>query len=215
MKLEKILVDSAKTLDLYLDPYQVKQFIDYMELLKQWSGNINLTSILDDEEIILKHFIDSLTIREFIGSNTSVLDIGTGAGFPGIPLLICENSIKLTLIELVSKKVYFLKELKRRLKLNNCKIYNIRVEEVLEELKNSFDYVVIRAVGNFSKIIGLAKPYLKKSGKLIVMKGPKGLDEYNEYVGDNPNKVNLVDLREVSLPVLGDERIIVVLEYAT
>ncbi|NIP29089.1 MAG: 16S rRNA (guanine(527)-N(7))-methyltransferase RsmG [Candidatus Dadabacteria bacterium] len=213
MNSKQILVESAKKIDIDLSPSMINSFMSYLELIMIWGQKINLTSVLKEQNIIIKHFIDSLTISSYIKDNSHILDIGTGAGFPGIPLLIQNNSLELSLMESTTKKVSFLKEVKRSLRLENLHIYNIRAENVIDELKNRFDYVIFRAVGDFEKIVKLARPYLKKNGKIIIMKGPKGVAEFKRYINKNPDIIELIEIKEIELPILKNKRILIILKY--
>ena len=100
----KIMQEYAKEINILLEEKQIEQFYSYMELLIEWNEKINLTAIIEPEEIILKHFIDSITISKYINKNAKLIDIGTGAGFPGIPLKIIRDDIEITLVDSFSKR---------------------------------------------------------------------------------------------------------------
>ena len=109
----------AKNIEITLDENQINQFYKYMELLLEWNEKMNLTAITEPNEIILKHFIDSITISSYINSEDKVLDIGTGAGFPGIPLKILNKENEFTLLDSLNKRINFLNEVIQNLKLEN------------------------------------------------------------------------------------------------
>mgnify|MGYP001816919858 CR=1 FL=1 len=210
---QSLLVDSAKQIGINLSPEQVEKFATYLDLLKSWNSKINLTAISDDKQIIIKHFVDSLTICSLIKPFSKVLDIGTGAGFPGIPLKIYEDSLEVFLMDSVAKKTSFLKEVRRKLNIKNLDVINTRAENVKDDLRNCFDYIVFRAFSDFEFIISLSKPYLKEDGKLVIMKGDKGIEEYDSYKQTSPNVIKLEELKELKLPVLEENRKILVVKY--
>ena len=120
-ELEKYL----NAISIKLEEKQIKQFYDYMNLLIEWNKKINLTAIIEPKEIILKHFVDSLTISKYINEKSTLIDVGTGAGFPGIPLKILRNDIKITLVDSLNKRIKFLDEVIKKLNLDNNQ-YNRR-----------------------------------------------------------------------------------------
>lgn len=209
---KKLLIDSANEIGIKLSKDQVDKFDIYSQLLIDWGSKINLTKILKKDEIILKHFIDSLTINSFLNDFTQLLDIGSGGGFPGVPIAIYRQTINVNLIESSSKKASFLKELVRNLGIDNLKVFNIRAEQKPQYLKNSMDYVAFRAFGKIDEIVKLSGYYLKKNGKLLIMKGKNGLREYETYINMNNTAVRLVDVLKLELPVIKDSRIILSLE---
>ncbi|WP_040398281.1 16S rRNA (guanine(527)-N(7))-methyltransferase RsmG [Anaerococcus senegalensis] len=155
------------------------KFEKYEQMLIETNKKFNLTSIDDPEEIRIKHFEDSLTIKSYINDGMKVLDIGSGAGFPGIPLRI-EKEFDLTLIDSVNKKVNFMNQVIDQLNLKNARAIHVRAEDYAKEHREEFDMVVSRAVANLSTLSEYALPFLKVGGIFIAMKGPKAEEEY-EY----------------------------------
>lgn len=155
------------------------KFIKYQEMLIETNKKFNLTSIDDPEEIKIKHFEDSLTIKNYINKGMKVLDIGSGAGFPGIPLRI-EKDFDLTLIDSVNKKVKFMNEVIEELGLENTRAIHIRAEDFAKDNREKFDLVISRAVANLSTLSEYALPFLKVGGIFIAMKGPKAEEEYED-----------------------------------
>lgn len=153
---------------------QSKQLYKYMNLILEWNEKINVTAIKDEKEFIVKHFIDSLTICNFVKDAKKILDIGTGAGFPGIPLKIYYPEIEFTLIDSVNKKVTVLKDVTQKLNLQKIEALHVRAEELAKDLKyrESFDIVTTRAVSNLATISEYMLPFVKIGGKAICMKGP-------------------------------------------
>jgi len=161
---------------------QLEQFFDYMNLLIEWNEKMNLTAITDPEEIILKHFIDSITILKEIKDYSKVVDVGTGAGFPGIPLSIMNPTLKITLVDSLNKRLIFLQEVVNRLKLKNIEIVHARAEEFGQNKKyrESFDIATSRAVANLSTLSEYLIPLVKVGGKVISMKASDAQEEIND-----------------------------------
>ena len=154
-----------------MDKYKI-----YSDYLLEVNSHTNLTTITDPEEIELKHFKDSLTVLDYIKENDKVLDIGAGAGFPGIPLRI-EKNIDLTLIDSVNKKVVFMNEVIEKLGLENARAIHTRAEDFAKDHREEFDVVVSRAVANMATLSELCLPLVKVGGLFIALKGPKAEDE--------------------------------------
>lgn len=174
--------DKSKELGLEIAVEQIQQFYQYMDLLIDWNNRINLTAITNPDEIILKHFIDSLTINSKITRGAKIVDVGTGAGFPGIPLAIVNNSLKITLVDSLNKRLIFLQEVVNRLNLNNIEIVHARVEEFGQNKKyrEKFDYATSRAVANLSTLAEYLIPLVKVDGKCLCMKASGATDEIEQ-----------------------------------
>lgn len=155
------------------------KFKIYEQMLIETNKKFNLTSIDDPKEIRIKHFEDSLTIKSYINKGMKVLDIGSGAGFPGIPLRI-EKDFDLTLIDSVNKKVNFMNEVIEKLNLEKAKAVHVRAEDYAKDHREEFDMVISRAVANLSTLSEYALPFLKVGGIFIAMKGPKAEEEYEQ-----------------------------------
>ena len=149
-------------------------FYKYMNFILEWNKKINLTAIKDEKEFIIKHFVDSLTISELINPNSKVIDVGTGAGFPGIPLKIVHDDLNLTLVDSVNKKINVLKDIIYKLNLKNVETIHTRVEDIAHktEYREVYDYAVSRAVSNLTTLSEYLLPLVKIGGKAICMKGP-------------------------------------------
>lgn len=179
---EQILKEYLKEIKIELTKEQIEQFYKYMELLLEWNEKINLTAITEPKEVILKHFVDSLTIVKYIENGTSLVDMGTGAGFPGIPLKILRPDIKITLVDSLNKRINFLNEVISNLKLKNIETIHSRAEEFGKNKKyrESFDIATSRAVANFSTLSEYLIPLVTKNGKVIYMKGSDVKEELEE-----------------------------------
>ncbi len=154
------------------------KFDKYAELLKDWNTRINLTAITDDEEIKVKHFQDSLSILPFLKEGT-LADIGTGAGFPGLPVAIERPDIQVTLVDSLDKRVKFLQCVVDTLELKNVKCIHARAEDFGRDpdFRESFDYVTARAVASMPVLLEYCLPLLKNKGQFVAMKGANADEE--------------------------------------
>ncbi|MXW43974.1 MAG: 16S rRNA (guanine(527)-N(7))-methyltransferase RsmG [Candidatus Dadabacteria bacterium] len=205
---EQLLIESADRVG--IKSIRTDLFLSYIDLLRKWGRRINLSSVLTDREIIIKHLIDSLTVAEFMPPGSRVIDIGTGAGFPGIPLSIYDPSLKVTLLESIGKKVAFLRDVKRSLGLNGIDIRHGRAEEVDRGMRGVFDRVTFRALGSVGTVVALGTPYLDIGGEMVIMKGPRGKKEWEDYTNQYPRDMELFLTKELELPFSGEKRVIIV-----
>lgn len=180
----------AKKLNMVFSEKQIKQFFKYMNLLIEWNNKINLTAITEPKEIILKHFIDSLTINKYIEQNKILVDVGTGAGFPGIAVKIYRPDVKVVLVDSLNKRINFLNEVVKELQLENIQTIHSRVEEFGKNKKyrESFDIVTARAVANLTVLSEYLLPLAKVNGKCICMKG----SEIEEEINNSKNAINIL-----------------------
>lgn len=176
--LEKML----KQINVKIKDEQMNQFYEYMNLLLEWNEKINLTAITEPNDIILKHFVDSLTILKYLKSNEKIVDIGTGAGFPGIPLAIMSESNRFTLVDSLNKRINFLEDIKEKISLKNIETVHLRAEEFGQNklYRERFDIAVSRAVANLCVLVEYLLPAVKVGGKIICMKGSKMNEEVKE-----------------------------------
>jgi len=180
------------------------QFETYLNRLVQVNKVMNLTAITDPQEVYEKHFLDSALIAPLIKQGATLADVGSGAGFPGVPLAIMRDDLKVSLIEPTAKRCQFLSELISELKLNQVYVINDRAEN-LPCARETYDVVTARAVAPLSILLELCVPLVKEGGLMIAMKGQKGLEELEE--AKNAMKalhLSLVDAQTVSLPSAGD-----------
>lgn len=179
-----LLIEGAKIYGLEFNDTQVKQFMRYKELLKEWNEKINLTAITDDEGIIKKHFIDSISILSsgVIKDNISVIDVGTGAGFPGIPIKIIMPSVRVVLLDSLNKRINFLNTVISELGLSGIEAVHGRAEDFArkDNFRESFDIATARAVANLAVLSEYCIPYVKVGGHFVALKGPAAQEELNE-----------------------------------
>ena len=158
-----------------------EKFYSYYKLLTEWNEKINLTAITSEDDVALKHFIDSLNsnLTGIIKDDMDVIDIGTGAGFPGLPLKINQPSINLTLVDSLNKRISFLNTVISDLNLQNVRTVHSRAEDlgVNKDFREKFDVCVSRAVANLSTLSELCLPFVKCGGYFVSLKGPKAPEE--------------------------------------
>ncbi len=180
MKHADILTKGAEILGIKLSDEHVAKFGIYINEIKLWAHKINITGIKDEKEIIINHFLDSLTIKKHLKTRSRLIDIGTGAGFPGVPLAIIDNTLDVTVIDSVGKKIFFVRNALRAMNLTNVKAVRARADDSLNGLQRcAFDYAVTRAVSSIEKSSDLSKHYIKGAGTIILMRGKDGIDEWN------------------------------------
>lgn len=177
------LKEEVKKINLELTDEMLDKFEIYKNLLVEWNEKMNLTAIIDDYQIIMKHFVDCLEIVKYINNNEKVIDVGTGAGFPGVVIAIYFNQkIDMTLLDSLNKRLIFLEEVKEKLKLKGLKIVHARAEEKAHDTnyRECYDVVVSRAVANLPVLLEYDIPYLKIGGRALLLKGDNAKTEIDE-----------------------------------
>ena len=175
-----LLKNEAKNIGIELSENQIEKFRIYMDFLLEYNKHTNLTAIKEPEDIMIKHFLDSMILSKFvkIGSESKIIDVGTGAGFPGVPLKILDESVNLTLVDSLNKRINFLKELSDKLDLK-INIFHARAEELAQksEFREKFDVAVSRAVAPLNILSEYCLGYVKCGGNFAAMKGPNSEEE--------------------------------------
>ena len=168
-----LLLQGGKTFGVDLDEKTVAALALYLKELLKWNQKVNLTAIRSEREIVLKHFIDSFSVYPYLYENSCALDIGSGAGFPGIPLKIVQPTVEMTLIDSIRKKIDFQKHIIRILGLKGIQAIHGRAQdkEILRGLTGRFDVTLSRAFSDLRTFLLLSLPFLKEKGTAIAMKG--------------------------------------------
>ena len=175
------LQDLAKKINVEVTKSQIEKYEEYINLLLEWNEKINLTAITEENDIVIKHIIDSITVLKYI-ENKNIIDVGTGAGFPGIPLAIQDKNAKITLLDSLNKRINFLNNVKEKLELNNIDTIHGRAEDIGQnkEYREQYDACVSRAVANMSTLVEYLIPLVKVGGIIICMKGSDIEEELND-----------------------------------
>lgn len=175
------LIKGLEDLNVGFNEEAISRFKDYKELLKEWNEKINLTAITDDDEIDIKHFLDSImpNMMDIFQGNKKIIDIGTGAGFPGIPLKIVNDGLDVTLLDSLNKRINFLNLVIEELKLKDIRAIHARAEELSrkKEYREEYDICISRAVASLNTLSEYCMPFVKKGGYFISMKGPEVEEE--------------------------------------
>lgn len=179
---EKEIIKNGKKIGLDIAEKESKNLYKYMLLMLEWNENVNLTAITEEKEIIYKHFIDSLSVNKYLTNKEKIMDIGTGAGFPGIPLKIFNEDLNFILVDSLNKRINFLEEVKNELNLNKLELVHARAEELAKNknYRENMDIVVSRAVARLRILAEYMLPFVKKNGICICMKGPNIEEEIEE-----------------------------------
>lgn len=175
------------------------KFEKYCSLLVEWNEKINLTAITDHDEVFLKHFADSLIGEKFIKKGSSVIDIGTGAGFPSLPIKIVREDITLTLNDCLNKRLIFLNEVIKELELSKVRTLHSRAEDLPK--KEKYDYALSRAVASLNTLCEYCLPFVKVGGYFIAFKS-KDIDE---EVENAKNAISILggkieEIKEINIP---------------
>lgn len=171
---------------IYINDRQSEQFLQYYHLLKEWNSFMNLTAIIEFNEVLKKHFVDSVSLINAVSDLQekpySLIDVGTGAGFPGIPLKIVFPNLKITLLDSLNKRVQFLNEVVHTLNLQDITVIHGRAEDYAKpgKLRESFDLCVSRAVANLTTLSEYCLPFVKKGGCFISYKSEKITEEFHD-----------------------------------
>lgn len=180
--MKDLILNGAAKLNVTLNDTQAEQFVSYAKLLQEWNKKMNLTAITDDEGIVTKHFLDSLSAFKTGHVGTRVIDVGCGAGFPGLAMKIAAPDIQLTLLDSLNKRITFLKELAAELNISGIEFIHGRAEEVARQAgrRESYDTVVSRAVAKMRTLAEWCIPYARQGGYFLALKGPLADEELSD-----------------------------------
>jgi 16S rRNA (guanine527-N7)-methyltransferase len=210
MESERFLIEGARTFGIHLDEATVEAFELFLGELLKWNQKINLTAIRSETGIITKHFLDSLSVHPWVPKSSSLLDIGSGPGFPGIPLKMVEPALEVTLIDSVRKKVDFQRHIIRKLGLKGIDAIHGRVQEseILQRMEGRFDRVVSRAFSDLSTFLILSYPFLKEGGIALAMKGELKGEEAVDSLEEMRDHYRLEETVAFTLPFTSLKRTI-------
>ena len=176
MSFYELMERASQDVGMTFNEDKYNKFIKYMRLVQEWNEKVNLTAILDDEEFIKKHFIDCIKIFKSneIKSAKTIIDVGTGAGFPGLPIAIMDENKKITLLDSLNKRINFLNLVVRELELTNVITIHSRAEDggKNKDLREKFDIATSRAVANMTVLSEFCLPFVKVGGSFVALKGP-------------------------------------------
>ena len=210
----RLLIEGAKAFGIDLFEKTMEAFDLYLRELLKWNEKMNLTAIRSEKGIVLKHFLDSLSVVPHLPKISSLLDIGSGAGFPGIPLKMVQPSLEVTLIDSVRKKIDFQSHIIRTLGLKGIKAIHGRIQdrEILEALGGRFDAIIARAFSDLDTLLLLSFPFLKKGGILLAMKGDSAGEELKRLPLSTRNRYRWIKTATFSLPFSSIKRSIILFE---
>jgi len=208
-----LLVQGGKAFGIDLHEKMIESFELYLKELLKWNQKINLTAIRSEKGIVLKHFIDSFSVHPYLYRDSSVLDIGSGAGFPGIPLKIVQPTLETTLIDSVRKKVDFQRHILRILGLKGIEAIHGRAQdrEILQNLRGRFDIILSRAFSDLRTFLTLGFPFLKEKGIAIAMKGAMDHEEIEPLTKEGA-QYRLRKLVSLTLPCSSFKRTILLFQ---
>jgi 16S rRNA (guanine527-N7)-methyltransferase len=208
------LVQGAKAFGIYLDEKAIGAFDLYLKELLKWNQKINLTAIRSEKGMVIKHFLDSLSVNPYLSKHSSILDIGSGAGFPGIPLKIVQSTLEVALIDSVLKKVDFQRHILRMIGLKEVEAIHGRIQdkEILQRLAGRFDIVLSRAFSDLHTFLTLSFPFLKEKGTLIAMKGEVHDKEMKLLLETKVTRYRLKNAVPLILPFSSFKRTILLFE---
>ena len=211
-----LLHDESKKMGIELTESQLEKFKIYMDFLLEYNTHTNLTAIKNPDDIVIKHFLDSMALLNYVNikDGEKIIDIGTGAGFPGVPLKIAKKEIEMSLLDSIGKRIAFLKKLTKKLGLK-CDTYNERAEELghYKKFREKYDMAVSRAVAPLNSLCEYCMPYVKLGGIFVALKGP----DFQEELEEAKNSIStlggeLLECYKFELPLNKGSRSIVVIK---
>lgn len=209
------LNDLLKNININLSDRQLEQFEIYFEFLVEYNNYVNLTAITEKEEVYIKHFYDSILVGQVLDLTTvkTICDVGSGAGFPSIPLKIVYPNLEVTIVDGLDKRITFLKQLVNKLGLENVNLVHGRAEEYAKDHRESFDVVTARAVARANILNELCIPLVKVGGYFISMKGKNAEEEINEGNSLKLLNAKIIKQNEYYLPKEESKRVLILIEH--
>jgi 16S rRNA (guanine527-N7)-methyltransferase len=209
----KTVAEETAALQLKLSPAEINSFESYAAELIKWNRKINLTAITGEKEIAIKHFVDSLSLAPFISAEDRLLDMGSGAGLPVLPLKIIMPATAMVSVDAVAKKIHFQRHIIRTLELQNIEAVHSRIEELHTSHRHGFTVITSRAFTRLDRFVALAAPLLAEDGVLIAMKGEQADDEISASDADVSGSGFVVtSLHRYSLPFGMGKRVLTFLK---
>lgn len=215
---ESLLVSGAHDLGIDLSPEQIDRFSHYADRLIEWNARFNLTAITEPRQIVIKHFLDSLSAARSVPPASRVIDVGAGAGFPGLPIKIARSDISLTLLETTSKKCKFLQAVVDELGLQNVWVVNERAEAAARGSahRESYDVAIARAVAEMPTLLEYLLPFVRIGGVAVAQKSKEAVnDVQHAEFAMTALGGRLKDIVSVRVPELNEARYLVVIEKAS
>ena len=206
-----IIVQGAARMGVTVTADQARQFALHGRSLLEWNRKINLTAITEPEEIAVKHFLDAIAPLNHLPARGQLLDIGTGGGFPGLPLKVMAPGLSMTLIDGIRKKINFVKHVIRQLQLQNIQALQTRAEELVRDSGSAgrFDIIVGRALADLDRLLDLAVPLLAPQGRIIAYQGPH--DAHDALIIRASRRFRTT-VHQYHLPLIGDPRALTILQ---
>jgi 16S rRNA (guanine527-N7)-methyltransferase len=216
--MDRLLETQLAALGVSVDQPVRERLLWLGEELLRWNRRVNLTAITRMEDVVEKHLVDSLALMPLFSGQERTLDVGSGGGFPGLPLKIVFDALRLVSVDAVAKKINFQRHVVRQLALTGCVPLHARVEDVpqWEAFDGGFDLIVSRAFASLGDFVSLTLPCLSEGGRLVAMKGPEGERELSQSAGLLAELgVTCVGIERSSLPGSGAERVLITLQKAS
>jgi len=217
---KEVLINGMKELGVDVSHETVERLLTFMKIMLEWNEKVNLTAITEEREVVIKHFLDSVTCLStgYIKNGMAVIDVGTGAGFPGVPLKILKDDLKMTLLDSLNKRIIYLNDVAKKLNLRNINIVHSRAEEAgsSKDHREAYDIVLSRAVAAMNVLCEYCLPLAKVGGFFLCQKGPDIKDEMKE--ADSAIKIlggKVREVREYQLPFSDIKHNIIVIEKVT
>lgn len=207
-----VLVQGTREMGLELSKADIRAFEVYAGELKKWNRKINLTAITSDREIAIKHFIDSLFMVRMLDDAKNILDIGSGAGLPALPIKIIRPDMAVVSVDAVAKKIHFQRHVARLLQLEGFEAIHARIENLHQSHAGHFDVITSRAFSDLSQFVSLAAPLLAEGGRIIAMKGPTSESEIkNSAPSFESHRLEISSVYSYHLPENSGERRMIII----